>query len=202
MRFPAIFKLHRGRGHPEWHINGDVLDILQENCGVGISFVTMDNVLHTVATWDLLIAHPPCTYLSNAGACRLYPQKGVLNKDRYQKGLVAKDFFMRFLNSGIDKICVENPIPSKIYELPQYTQIIQPYEYGHPYTKKTCLWLKGLPKLQPTHIVEPIGGWVCGNADIWKRQSATGQVIGKEKSAKHRSKTFEGIARAMAEQWG
>ena len=83
-----------------------------------------------------------------------------------------------------------------------YTQIIQPYEYGHPYTKKTCLWLKGLPQLQPTNIVKPIGGWVCGNAEIWKRQAASGQVVGKEKSAKHRSKTFEGIAKAMAEQWG
>ena len=86
--------------------------------------------------------------------------------------------------------------------MPPYTQIIQPYEYGHPFTKKTCLWLKGLPKLTPTNIVTPKGGWVCGNSEIWKREAANGEVVGKEKSPKHRSKTFEGIAAAMAEQWG
>ena len=187
--------------HPEWHIKEDVLRILNPNKN-GTQFFTEDNVYHEVKKWDLIIAHPPCTYISNAGACRLYPKKGQLNQERYEKGLVAKDFLMNFLEADCEHIAVENPIPSKVFELPPYSQIIQPYEYGHPYTKKTCLWLKGLPKLQPTDVVKPLGGWVCGNAEIWKKQAAQGKVYGKEKSAKHRSKTFEGIAQAMAQQWG
>ena len=186
--------------HPEWHILGDALEIINPN--PDISFVTMDGLTHNIGKWDLIIAHPPCTYLSNAGACRLYPQKGVLNQERYQKGLQAKDFFLRFLNADCEHVAVENPVPSKVYDLPPYSQIIQPFEFGHPYTKKTCLWLKNLPNLVPTNIVNPKGGWVCGNSEIWKRQAAKGEVIGKEKSAKHRSKTFEGIAAAMADQWG
>lgn len=183
--------------HPEWHIHGDCLRILQ-----GGQFVTMDGTQHDIPKWDLIIAHPPCTYLSNAGACRLYPKSGVLNMERYEKGMQAKEFFLQFLNADCGRIAVENPVPSKVYQMPPYTQIIQPYEYGHPYTKKTCLWLKGLNELKPTNIVKPIGGYVCGNSEIWKRQAEKGEVVGKEKSAKHRSKTFEGIAAAMAEQWG
>lgn len=186
-------------GHPEWHVLGDVLPLVERERER--EFTTMDGVTHTVDKWDLIIAHPPCTYISNAGACRLYPKKGQLNQERYEKGLAAKAFLMKFLEADCEHIAVENPIPSKVFELPPYSQIIQPYEYGHPYTKKTCLWLKGLPKLQPTDVVKPLGGWVCGNAEIWKKQAAQGKVYGKEKSAKHRSKTFEGIAEAMAEQW-
>lgn len=193
-------------GHPEWHIWGDVLKVLNPrydayNNRNGILFHTMTGQMHFVPKWDLIIAHPPCTYLSNAGAVRLFPKKGQLNEERYQQGLKAKEFFMYFLNADCEHIAVENPIPTRIFGLPKYTQIIQPYEYGHPYTKKTCLWLKGLPKLQPTDIVEPIGPYVCGNSETWKKQAANGKVIGKEKSAKHRSKTFEGIAKAMADQW-
>ena len=126
-------------GHPEWHIMQDVLPLLNGNCG----FETMDGRTHKIdGKWDLIIAHPPCTYLSNAGARHLW--KGhKLNKERYAKGLQAKEFFLKFINADCDRICVENPIPSKIYELPANSQIIQPYEYGHPYTKRTCLWLKG-----------------------------------------------------------
>ena len=156
-------------GHPEWHILGDALKAIQ-----GGKIVTMDEVTHDIPKWDLLIAHPPCTYLSNAGACRLYPHKGELNQERYEKGLDAKRFFMQFYNANIERIAVENPVPTRVFELPKYTQIIQPYEYGHPYTKKTCLWLKGLPKLKPTNIIEPKGGYVCGNSEIWKRQAAKG----------------------------
>lgn len=185
-------------GHPEWHIMQDVLPLIDGRC----SFTTMDGVTHFIdGKWDILIAHPPCTYLSNAGACRLYPKKGVLDQERYNKGLEGKEFFMRFLNADCEHICVENPIPSKIFELPPYSQIIQPYEYGHPYTKKTCLWLKGLPCLVPTDIVVPVGPYVCGNGDNWKRQAESGIVYGKEKSAKHRSKTFYGIGDAMAKQF-
>lgn len=186
-------------GHPEWHIKGDVLRLINGRC----HFETMDGMPHEIeGKWDLLICHPPCTFLSNAGACRLYPKKGQIDPDRYAKGLKAKEFFLKFWNADCDRICIENPTPMRVFELPPYTQAIQPYEYGHPFTKRTCLWLKGLPKLVPTEVVEPLGPYVCGNAEIWKKQAAKGIVYGKEKSAKHRSKTFPRIAKAMADQWG
>lgn len=184
--------------HPEWHILGNVLGFINGDC----VFKTMDGKLHRQeGRWDLLIAHPPCTYLSNAGACRMYPRKGEVDPVRYAKAMEAKAFFMEFWNADCERIAIENPVPMTIVGLPPRSQMIQPYEYGHPYTKKTCLWLKGLPNLEPTNVVEPIGPYVCGNADIWKKQSANGVVYGKEKSAKHRSKTFQGIAQAMSEQW-
>ena len=122
-------------GHQEWHICGDVLPLINGNC----EFVTMDDVMHRIdGKWDLLIAHPPCTYLSNAGARWLYAG-GELNVERYKKGLWGKKFFMAMLNADCPRIAVENPIPSSIYDLPQYTQIIQPYQFGEPWSKKTCL---------------------------------------------------------------
>ena len=152
-----------------------------------------DDVLkHLDKQWDLMIAHPPCTYLSNAGARFLYP-KGKLNKDRLKLGLEGKNFFMALHNANINKICVENPIPSKIFELPKYSQIIQPYEHGHPIQKRTCLWLKNLPKLQNTNIV-----------DIRQSTKIPGNWFnkgGKERQ-KNRARFFEGIAKAMADQWG
>lgn len=147
-------------GHPEWHVLGDVLPILQ-----GGHFVTMDGVTHEVGKWDLIVAHPPCTYLSNAGACRLYPRKGRIDTERYAKGLYAKSFFMRLWTADCENIAVENPIPSKVYDMPPYSQTIQPYEYGEPYSKKTCLWLKGLPKLIPTNILKEYKPFVsCGTS--------------------------------------
>ena len=148
----------------------------------------------------MIIAHPPCTYLSNAGAARLYPKKGQLNEERYQLGLKAKDFFMNFINADCDKIAVENPIPTRIYGLPPYSQIIQPCEYGHPYRKRTCLWLKNLPKLRPTDVVEPVCSWVSGGSkdSHGNKRSNTGM---KFRDSKTKSKTFPGIAKAMAEQW-
>ena len=111
-------------GRPEWHILGDALPLINGNC----EFKTMDGITHRIdGKWDLLIAHPPCTYLSNAGARHLYPH-GKLNTERYEKGLKAKEFFMMFYNADCDKIAVENPIPSKVFGLPKYTQTIQPYE--------------------------------------------------------------------------
>ena len=105
--------------------------------------------------WDLIIAHPPCTYISNAGVRFLYPGgNGILNEERLRKGIEATHFFLRFLYADCEHIAVENPIPSTVYCLPKYTQIIQPWMFGHPVQKKTCLWLKGLPKLQPTDITE------------------------------------------------
>jgi hypothetical protein len=160
-------------GHPEWHIQDDVLKHLDKG-------------------WDLIIAHPPCTYLSNAGARFLYP-KGILNQDRLKKGLEAKEFFMKLYNANCPKICVEDPVSSKIFEMPQHTQEIQPFEFGHPFKKKTRLWLKGLEPLKATNIVEVSESTkIAGN---WFNKG------GKDRQ-KNRSKTFEGIAKAMAEQWG
>ena len=175
-------------GHPEWHIMQDVIPLLNGKC----SFKTMDGIEHSIdGKWDLIIAHPPCTYLSNAGARFLYP-KGVLNEERLAKGMIAKDFFMHFYNADCDRIAIENPIPSKVYGLPPYTQTIQPWMFGHPVQKKTCLWLNGLPELQPTNIVEERQSTkIPGN---WFNSG------GKERQ-KNRAKTFLGIAKAMAEQW-
>ena len=165
-------------GHPEWHIQ--------------------DNVLYHLEGWDMMILHPPCTYLSNAGARHLY-KGGKLQEDRYKQGLLAKAFFMRLYNANCPRICIENPRPSSIYELPPATQLIQPCDfYGelNPYTKATLLWLKGLPPLKPVEPVEPIGSWVRGRyADLEAaRTGVSRQIV--------RSKTFYGVAKAMAEQWG
>ena len=193
-------------GHPEWHILADALKIINPRIWGGckyIEFETMDGKHHTITgTWDLIIAHPPCTYLSNAGACRLYPRKGVLNHERYQRGLQAKSFFMALYNADCEKIAVENPIPSKVFDMPKYTQIIQPYEYGHPYSKKTCLWLKGLPKLVPTNILTQYKPYVSCGTSANKGNPDKAGVSRSGGAAKVRSKTFPGIAEAMAEQWG
>ena len=157
--------------------------------------------------WDLLIAHPPCTYLSNAGAARLFRnvhdgEFQMVNVGRLKKGIIGRDFFMAILHCNCKRIAIENPIPSGIFCMPEASQTIQPYEFGHPFTKKTLLWLKGLPPLFPTELVQPVGPYVCGNTKIWKKQALAGTVYGKEKNPKHRSKTFPGIAKAMATQWG
>ena len=159
-------------GHPEWHLQQDVIPLLQEK-------------------WDMIIGFPPCTYLSNAGARHLYPG-GKLNKERYKKGLEGKKLFMAIYNADCPKIAIENPTPSKIYELPEKSQVIQPYQFGHPYSKRTQLWLKGLPPLKPTNIVEIESS--CRKAGNWFNKG------GKDRQ-KNRSKTFPGIAKAMAEQW-
>ena len=161
-------------GHPEWHIQDDALKVAYGE------------------KWDLMIAHPPCTYLSNAGARHLYPKK-VLNKDRMVLGLEAKGFFMTLLTAPIDKIVIENPLPSSIYNLPDHSQVIHPYEYGHPFKKRTQLWVKGLPLLEATEIV-----------DISESTKVPGNWFNKggKDRQRNRSKTFPGIAKAMAEQWG
>ena len=167
-------------GHPEWHLQQDVLPLLKEK-------------------WDMIIAFPPCTYLSNAGACRLYPKKGQLDHVRYKKWLEAKEFFLSILNADCPRIAVENPVSSKVFNMPKHSQEIQPYMFGHPYTKKTRLWLKGLPDLIPTDLVEPISPYVpsgTGRKDKSKYGAAK-----RGDDAKNRSKTFPGIAKAMAEQW-
>lgn len=182
----VVREAFRALGHDAWscdiqpaddnskyHYKCDVLEILNNG-------------------WDLGIFHPPCTYLSNAGAKHLFKGK-VLNQERYEKGLKAKELFMKLFNADIPKICIENPIASNIFEMPYYTQQIQPYEYGHPKSKKTRLWTKNLPLLMPTNIVKPEVN--CHEAGTWFMQ-------GGKNRQKNRSVTFEGIAKAMANQWG
>ena len=204
-------------GHPEWHIQGDVLEILSPKehpqaagtwhggydrySALGIMFATCDRKAHWIEKWDLIIAHPPCTYLSNAGARWLYAS-GKLNEERYRKGLDGKKFFMAMLNADCPRIAVENPIPSSIYDLPQYTQIIQPYQFGEPWSKKTCLWLKGLEPLQPANIVTDYKPYCSSGSYSGTHDPKYSGASRKGGSAKSRSKTFWGIARAMAEQWG
>lgn len=196
-------------GHPEWHITGGAGGYLnpcfyeyegKDNFGI-FPFITGDFVLHQIKRWDLIIAHPPCTYLSSVGASRLFnATHQVKNAEREREGWKARDFFQLILDAECDKICVENPAPLKHFKLPKYTQIIEPYQFGHPWKKRTCLWLKGLPPLVPTEIVEPTGCWVIeGGGSTCRVKLKSGNAA---KSAKERSKTFLGIARAMAEQWG
>lgn len=186
-------------GHPEWHILGDALKAIE-----GGQIVTMDGKAHDIGKWDLLIAHPPCTYLSNAGARWLFAGH-KLNQDRYAKGLGAKDFFMKFYNADIPHICVENSAPSAIYEMPKASQSIQPYQYygkNHPYTKKTCLWLKELPLLIPVEEVAPTGPYCPCGTHAHKGDARFYGAAKRGEDAKNRAKTFPGIAAAMAEQWG
>ena len=160
---------------------------------------------HTISgRWDMIIAFPPCTYLSNAGACRLYPKKGQLDVERYKKGLQAKEFFLKFLNADCNRIAVENPVSSSVFEMPKHTQEIQPYQFNddgtHPYTKKTRLWLRGLPMLIPTTPdCNPVGPYVPAGTGRKNREKYGAAKRGED--AKNRAKTFSGIARAMAEQW-
>lgn len=167
-------------GHPEWHIKEDVLRILNGECG----FKTQngDDWIFP-CKWDLIIAFPPCTHLAVSGA-RYFEQK---RKDgRQQQGI---DFFMEFTKADCEKIAVENPIGIMSTHYRKPDQIIQPWMFGHGETKATCLWLKNLPKLEPTNIVEG------REQRIWRMPP------GPER-AKERSKTYEGIAKAMANFWG
>lgn len=192
-------------GHPEWHIKGDCLPLLDGNC----AFTTVRGVQVTISgKWDLIIAHPPCTYLTVTGNrwfnVDKYGDKAIQRlKDREE----AVKFFMEFINADCPKIAVENPIGyiSTHYRKPD--QIIQPYQFGHSARKATCLWLKGLPKLRPTNIVDPgeikPGGYSVGASANYARDE-NGKILAwnDPRTAKLRSKTFLGIAKAMAEQWG
>ena len=184
-------------GHPEWHICGDVLEVINPRyiakngkpCPF-MTFSTMDNEYHAFpGKWDIIIAHPPCTHLAVSGM-RWFKEgrKPLYLQDE------AAEFFMQFINADCDHIAVENPIciMSTRYRKPD--QIIHPWQYGHTQQKKTCLWLKGLPKLQETDNVyaEMMKLPLKERTAIWQMGSG---------HAKERSKTFEGIARAMAEQW-
>lgn len=196
-------------GHPEWHIKANVLPILNGNCDI----LTDDGVWHKIkGKWDMIIAFPPCTHLAVSGA-RHFEKKRADGRQR--EGI---EFFCQFLNADCEKIAIENPIGiisgdyipkffpdlAKKYNLPRkQSQIIQPYEYGHSSKKSTCLWIKGLPLLQPTKIVEPdLVQYQCKSGKIvtFSRHMVQGFENGER--AKSRSKTFAGVAKAMAEQWG
>lgn len=185
-------------GHPEWHIWGDVLPLINGTR----KFKTMDGVPHQITgKWNLLIAHPPCTDLAVSGA-RWFAEK--IADGRQQRSI---EFFMKFANCNCEKIAIENPIciMSSVWRKPD--QIIQPYQFGHHARKSTCLWLKGLPKLIPTNIVDPgeiLKGGYSVNASTCYARDENGKILpwNDPRTAKARSKTFPGIARAMAEQWG
>lgn len=183
-------------GHPEWHIMQDVIPLLNGNCG----FATMDEQTHMVnGKWDMIIAFPPCTKTSNAGARHLW-KGGKLNIQRYYEGLCGKALFEAIRHADCDKIVIENPTPSKIFEYPQPTQVVQPYEHGHPFSKKTLLWEKGVDPLKPTNIVEPTRTW-CPSGSYSGKHADKHRGMFTTDRAKNRSKTFPGIAKAMAEQW-
>jgi len=169
-------------GHPEWHIKGDALKTAYDE------------------HWDMMIAHPPCTYLAVSGARWLYNKDGSRNEDRWQKKEAALKFVRALMDAPIDKIAIENPISMISSEIRKPEQIIQPYQFGHPLVKATCLWLKNLPKLQPTEIVEP--EYVTrGTGRKWSKWFWETSLIPYKDRGKARSKTFEGIAKAIADQW-
>lgn len=177
-------------GHPEWHIKEDVIPLITGKT----TFLTCDNMFHRVDKWDMMIAFPPCTDLCVSGA-KWFKDKQA--DGRQQRSI---DFFMYFAESDIHKIAIENPIGIMSTHYRKPDQIIQPYQFGHPYTKSTCLWLKNLPLLIPTDIIEkPEKGWINQS---FTKDGRYGGFNGKFNGAKERSKTFPGIARAMAEQWG
>ena len=188
-------------GHPEWHVHGDCLQILQ-----GGQIVTMDGVTHDIPKWDLLIAHPPCTYLTNTGNRWFNVERyGDKARQRLKDREQAAAFFMEFVNADCDKIAIENPIGYMSTAYRKADQVIQPYMFGHPTRKATCLWLKGLKPLKPTNTVE------LDKSDYYEYVSKSGKIKhdsrsrckgSKSERAKNRSKTFEGIAQAMAEQRG
>lgn len=173
-------------GHPEWHVMGDALRLINGRC----EFQTMDGTQHTIeGKWDLLIAHPPCTHLAVSGA--RWFKEGVKPRCLQDE---AADFFMKFINADCERIAVENPIciMSTRYRKPD--QIINPFQFGHPEQKKTCLWLKNLPKLQETENVYDY------MMTLPEKERAKIWWMGSNKS-KERSKTYPGIAKAIAEQW-
>ena len=153
----------------------------------------------------MIIGFPPCTYLTNAGACRLFMDERqgdfqMINVRRLKKGIKARDFFLSILSADCEHIAIENPVPSSVFCMPEPSQLIQPWEFGHPYSKKTYLWLKNLPKLRPTKIVEPQISWVSGGSKRSDGSSRSNKGM-TFRDSETKSKTFPGIAKAMAEQW-
>lgn len=199
-------------GHPEWHIMDDALLVINGKC----TFRTCDGVKHTIeGKWDMIIAFPPCTHLAVSGA-RHFARK---REDGRQRNGI--EFFCKIYEADCDRIAIENPVgimsgdyvrkwfpdlADKHFLPRKPTQIIQPYEYGSNARKTTCLWLKGLPELCPTNIVDPgeiVGKGFSVGASLDAARDENMRMIrwNDPRTAKIRSKTFPGIARAMAEQW-
>lgn len=197
-------------GHPEWHILGDALKAVE-----GGQVVTMDGVTHEVGKWDLLIAHPPCTYLSNAAtrsfSLRVTPAEKVVA--RWAERVKAAIFFMQFMLADVPKIAVENPVGIMNTAYRKADQIIHPYYFAENeadaknyHTKRTCLWLKNLPPLERKNNLSPPEPVYVSNGEKHKKiswcEGIRGTQNGQEGRAKARSKTAPGVAKAMAEQWG
>lgn len=171
-------------GYPEWHLQQDVTKLLNNR-------------------WDMILAFPPCTYLTVTGNrwfnIEKYGEKAI---KRIQDRKEAVEFFMMLANADCEKIAIENPVGIMSTKWRKPDQIIQPYEFGDPYEKKTCLWLKGLPKLEPTNIVKPPPRTQYKSGKTMPTWYAEAFKLPKEERARLRSKTFPGVAKAMAEQWG
>lgn len=184
-------------GHPEWHIMQDVLPLLNGNC----AFKTMDGVEHSIdGKWDMIIAHPPCTYLTLAGNKWYKPEFKERFPNRLMQRQQAIEFFMKIANADCEKIAIENPVGIMSTQWRKPDQYIEPYYFGDCEKKKTGLWLKGLPKLISTNIVEPVIIHCKSGANEPRWHMET-MKLPKEERSRARSKTFHGIAKAMAEQW-
>ena len=183
-------------GHPEWHILGDALNAIE-----GGRITTMDGKTHDIGRWNLLIAHPPCTYLTLAGNKWFRPEFADRFPDRQKQRKEAVDFFMAFANADCDRIAIENPVGIMSSQWRKPDQYIEPFMFGDPEKKKTGLWLKGLPLLKPTNIVEPVIIH-CKSGANEPRWHIETMHLPKEERSRVRSQTFPGIADAMAEQWG
>lgn len=193
-------------GHPEWHIQGDVLKILNPYKlpfgGEVIEFRTMDEADYVIEKWDLIIAFPPCTYLTVTG-------NRWFNVDRYREKAIQRhkdrkdaiDFFMAIANAECDRIAIENPVGVMSSQWRKPDQYIEPYMFGDPEKKKTGLWLKGLPLMKSTNIVEPVI-FHCKSGANEPRWHMETMHLPKAERSRVRSRTFPGIAKAMAEQWG
>lgn len=176
-------------GLPNRHICADVLTVLNAPC----NFTTLDGKNHFVSRWDLVIAFPPCTYLSCAGAINLLDKNhNIIDYERYQRGLSAVEFFMQFYNCKVKYVCIENPRPIGIFNLPRPSQYINPAFFGSDYSKRTYIWLKNLPPLMFTFItVNPKttiqSSWYMSGTGAYRQ--------------KNRSKFFACVAEQMAKQW-
>lgn len=191
-------------GHPEWHIKGDVLPIINGYKTPTDIFITQDGFAHCVPKrWDLIIAHPPCTYLTVTGNrwfnVERYGEKAI---KRLQDREEAIKFFLSIANANCDRIVIENPVGiiSTVWRKPD--QIIQPYMFGDSAEKKTCLWLKGVEPLNATNEVEPPERVKFDSGRTMPKWYAELWSLPKEERSRLRSQTFPGIAKAMAEQWG
>lgn len=201
-------------GHPEWHILGDALKVLnpsmREDGITNIWFTTMNGDLHIIAKWDLIIAHPPCTYLTNVATRHHSLNFTPLDKinARTMNRIESMEFFMQFVNANSDHIAIENPVGvmNTCYRKPD--MIIHPYMFAESvddtenyHTKATCLWTKGLPELVGTGLPKPDNEKLYGRNPSGKVSNWEERQIGGKDRAKNRSKTFPGIAKAIAEQW-